>query len=156
MPEGVGPDAVFTALSGQITDLGKEIGGLRHEIGDIKGTVGEVKTAQEKIEEDVSDIKESIHGNGDKGLVTRMTVMETKTAALPDPTETSVALQVAKNSSNGLKAKWIAIEKISGKIFKVVILIIAIKYGYNEFVIGDTKVKVGKSEKTPVTNIDNQ
>jgi hypothetical protein len=155
MPEsgGVGPDAIFSALSTQITDLGREIGGLRQEIGDVKGTVGEVKATQERVEEDVGEIREALHGNGHKGLKGRVDVLEAKTKGMPSPSETSVRL-ISQNHNGGLKAKWQAIEKISSKIFKILILIIAAKYGYNEFVIGDTKVSIEKEKPTPA-KVDN-
>lgn len=159
MPEsgGVGPDAIFSALSGQITDLGREIGGLRKEIGEVRGEISDVKVTKEileRVEEDVGEIKESLHGNGKKGLIPRMDVMEAKTKSMPDPSETSVRL-VSQNSqgNGGLKAKWQAIEKISSKIFKIVILIIAAKYGYNEFIVGDTKVSIEKEKPAP-SNVD--
>jgi len=139
---GVGPDAIFTAIMRQLDGIGHRVDGLGGEIGSLRTEQGKVAakvdTTNEivtRLEAKVKDIDEDLHGNGQPGIVTRMTTAETKIRTLQtvaDPGRQPTALGM---ESITISTKLLAFLK-SAMIhsWKIAIVVMLLRYGYVDLV----------------------
>jgi len=135
--DGVSADASFQAIQGQLTGIQGQLTGIGKEVGEIRTQATEARVMGEaahedilELKKDVRDIHVTLRGNGSKGLVRRVDLIEDRQN---NPRESTQALEAVAMASDKVQLfKWETIKDLGNKLLKVLAVLVLILLGYDK------------------------